>query len=156
MKFNIKNNFKKAGFTLIELLVVVAIIGLLSSIVLASLNSARAKARDARRKEDLIQIRNAIALYQNDNNSLPVYTGWCTYVSNTTYPEFKNAVYPAYIKSLSSDPAKANQVGDYLYYNINDNAGNYTLCAIMENATGNSYDYSGCAGGSVYNYCFTQ
>ncbi len=39
---NIKNN---KGFTLIELLVVISVIGVLSSVVLASLNSARDKAR---------------------------------------------------------------------------------------------------------------
>lgn len=61
----------KKGFTLIELLVVVAIIGLLSSIVLASLNSARSKARDARRMEDLKQIQIALELYYDKYGSYP-------------------------------------------------------------------------------------
>lgn len=56
-----------SGFTLIELLVVVSIIGVLSSIVLASLTTARAKARDAERLSDLHQLRNAFELYANDH-----------------------------------------------------------------------------------------
>jgi type II secretion system protein G len=59
---------EKRGFTLIELLVVIAIIGLLASIVLASLNSARRKSRDARRIADLKQLQNAMELYANDNS----------------------------------------------------------------------------------------
>lgn len=63
---------KEKGFTLIELLVVIAIIGILSSVVLASLNSARRKSRDARRQADLKQLQTALELYYNDNNAYPI------------------------------------------------------------------------------------
>jgi len=53
----------KKGFTLVELLVVIAIIALLSTLSVVALNSARAKARDARRQSDIRQIRTALEMY---------------------------------------------------------------------------------------------
>ena len=61
----------KRGFTLIELLVVIAIIGILSSIVLASLNSARKKGRDARRISVVKQLQLALELYYDSNGAYP-------------------------------------------------------------------------------------
>src|SRR3989344_2270692 len=60
----------KRGFTLIELLVVISIISLLSSIILASLGVARSKARDSKRVQDMIQVRNALELYATDHDGL--------------------------------------------------------------------------------------
>jgi len=62
---------KNKGFTLIELLVVIAIIGVLASVVLASLNSARKKSRDARRVADVKQLQLALELYFDANSEYP-------------------------------------------------------------------------------------
>lgn len=63
---------KRCGFTLIELLVVIAIIGLLASIVMINLNSVRAKARDAKRKVEFEQLRNAIWMSYENRGSMPI------------------------------------------------------------------------------------
>ena len=68
---------KNKGFTLIELLVVIAIIGILASVVLASLNSARAKGADAAVKANLNNMR-AQAEIVYDDNSPNSYDGVCT------------------------------------------------------------------------------
>ena len=63
---------KNKGFTLIELLVVIAIIGLLSTLAVVALNSAREKARDAKRVADVKQVQTALELYFNDAQGYPV------------------------------------------------------------------------------------
>ncbi len=59
---------KNKGFTLIELLVVIAIIGILSSVVLASLNTARDKGEDAAIKANLTNIRAQAELVYDDSS----------------------------------------------------------------------------------------
>lgn len=64
----------KRGFTLIELLVVIAIIGILASVVLASLNSARDKGTDAANKSNLNNIRAQAEIVYDDDGD---YGGVC-------------------------------------------------------------------------------
>ncbi len=62
-------NKKTKGFTLIELLVVIAIIGILSSVVLASLNTARNKGTDAAIKAEMGNIRAGMEIWFDSNSS---------------------------------------------------------------------------------------
>jgi len=71
MFFSKRKGFR--GFTLIELLVVVAIIGILSSIVLALLNNARAKGRVASVAQQLKEINTALYLYLDTNGNYPCF-----------------------------------------------------------------------------------
>ncbi len=82
----------KKGFTLIELLVVIAIIGILASIVLASLNSARRKSRDARRIADIKQIQLALEFY---------------FDATRAYPATLSLLAPTYIPVVATDPMTA-------------------------------------------------
>jgi prepilin-type N-terminal cleavage/methylation domain-containing protein len=137
------------GFTLIELLVVIAIIGILSSVILASLNSARAKARDAKRKEDVIQLRTALAGYYADNGSYPLpypsIWGGVTTASCGTNAGTKGAtayiqgLVPTYISELPTDPGTtaSSTCYGYLY------ASNGTSYKLLVHASPESYPASG-------------
>ncbi len=112
----------KEGFTLIELLVVIAIIGILSSVVLASLNSARTKSRTARRIADLRQLQLALELYYDSNNSYPnsggnwdgLYTCW-----GDSGPNWIAGLAPTYIPVLPRDPRNHTACGEQYIYNSN-------------------------------------
>ena len=77
MKFS---NSKK-GFTLIELLVVIAIIGVLSTIILASVSSARQKARNVAMLQEVKQFINALEIYRTSTGSYPAVNNETTNVS---------------------------------------------------------------------------
>lgn len=129
----ISNKKKRlGGFTLIELLVVVAIIGILASVVLASLNGARYKARNVQRNSDVKQIVNAFNLGLNNSNSLPPAAGWAC-VSTTCSSFLENSTVDAFLSpyiTKPTDPAGGTKaVTGYIYRNPAD-LGNLTLFPI--------------------------
>lgn len=115
------NRAQTRGFTLIELLVVISIISLLASVVLASLNSARAKARDARRIADFKQIQTALAFYFDKYgkypNETPVTTNpWSDNFNNMA----QQLVTEGFLPTAPKDPSIPTA---YNYYNYGGSIG---------------------------------
>ncbi len=124
--------FKKSrpngGFTLIELLVVIAIIALLGSIIISSLNRARARARDAVRISDMAQIKNALALYYNQHSKYPRITdftdnppvcgGWDVGYNRTEPADqfIQPLIDENFFSKTPGDPNNKGQCDGYVYY----------------------------------------
>jgi prepilin-type N-terminal cleavage/methylation domain-containing protein len=72
----ITNNLDaKKGFTLVELLVVISIIAIIIGVTMSNLVGARSRARDAVRKQNVSELRNALRLYYNDYQTYPTSNG---------------------------------------------------------------------------------
>lgn len=151
---------KEKGFTLIELLVVISIISLLASIVFASLNSARAKARDVRRKADLRQLELAIQFYYDMNGTFPpsVTTGADAMHSTTeggvNWPvAFRNELLP-YIATVPLDPIHPGRL--YGAERMNTRApdpkcnGQFVLWMYLENSGDPDWGKYSCGWGALH------
>src|ERR1700730_14520698 len=96
-------NKEQKGFTLIELLVVIAIIGLLASVVLLALNSARQKSRDGKRLAESRQLATAFELFFNDNNDYPQSMASLVPTYITVMPTFPSPYDGCAIQSYTSN-----------------------------------------------------
>ena len=129
------------GFTLIELLVVIAVIGLLSSVILASLNSARKKGRDTRRVEDLRQIANTVAIL--DTGTAATTFAGCTSagarVTTCTTPDLSAYKDPSGSTSACTTSSASTcdyAVGKGALATANPDSQNWEVCAYLEVGVG--------------------
>ena len=135
----------QSGFSLIELLVVIAIIGLLSSVIMFSLNSARVRSRDARRLADIKQLESALELYFTDNNSYPFPS--CGSGTDTWSDSgcWGTLIPTKDIPAVPTDPLQVDlgscdtTAGCHLYhYCVVDNGTGYIIAVNMEGSGYNS------------------
>ena len=138
------------GFTLIQLLVVIAIIGLLASVVLVSLNSARQKARNAKRVADLSQMQKALELYFDTYNSYPVTSGWrsqCNawggYAGNLVIYDTTagRGIVPQFMSAMPADPAMKSATNNACYLYMSDGVNYKILDHDISPAEGGSFNY---------------
>lgn len=167
------NWHRKSGFTLLELLVVIAIIGLLASIVLASVQQARAHARDTRRKTDLSEITKALELYHESYGGYPT-SAWSDVEPTADYTIFDSlcgqANFAKFMTDCPHDPKYPNSScynAEYVYISDSfrdpaDLAEKYVLYATLEDQSSSNLSGSGmdfnmtnvwpCAGYGTPNY----
>lgn len=137
------------GFTLIELLIVIAIIGVLSTLLMANFVGVRQRARDAQRKSDLRQIQSALELYRADQGVYPISGS-----SNGNFPSACGAAFKStdgnitYMTKVPCDSLGADYYnsGNYFYQG---GGATYNIQACLENAgdtqgTTTSLGGSGC------------
>lgn len=138
MNFNRKN----LGFTLIELLVVVAIIGILASVVLASLNTARAKGSDAAIKANLDNMRAQAAIYYDTNSKYNTVAGTavtCQVSSTGTQTPNPCTALFGDATMLSGLTAAASASGNTVYGATDTTGGLYAIEATLKTNTSTAW-----------------
>lgn len=121
----------KRGFTLIELLVVISILGVLAALIVNNLNDSRARARDARKKQNLQQLKTALQMYYNDYQTYPANDGTgiqgCGATGTTTCTDSFSA---------GSEPSiYMTQLPEFTSYTQTDSGDGFTLMINLENAS---------------------
>ena len=138
---------KDAGFTLVELLVVIAVIGLLVTIVIVSLQGAKSRARDAERMTNVNNIITALALYNTIYNEYPIYD---SLTITGTDPLSNDLMSALTINAVPEDPlrgqisADCGSLGAYIYLYDSDDGSTFTLeyCLETNSVLGKSAGYN--------------
>ncbi len=115
----------RRGFTLIELLVVIAVMALLLAVAVPNYLGARERARDAKKKQELVEMKKALRMYYNDFQSYPATLTACS--SSVDFASGTGCE-TVYMKKFPQD------FGTTITYNQNG-SDDFCLAATLENAS---------------------
>lgn len=144
MEKKFKKELKNSkGFTLIELLVVIAIIGLLATMSVVALSSAREKARDSRRLSDVKQIQTALEMYYSSVGQYPddITIGGAIATSSQTFM----AAVPANPTPVSDGACSELPAGSDYGYETDTNHANYVITYCLGSQTNDISAGTNCA-----------
>ena len=114
-------NQRHRAFTLMELLVVIAVVGILSAMVLAGMNTSRQRARDAKRIADVLQLKLSLELYFDVNGKYP--------------GQLSDLVSSGFILTVPTPPTGVSGVAAYTYVPLGSTCINYHLGIPLEIVT---------------------
>ncbi len=160
------------GFTLVELLVVISVVGILATVLIATINPGNQirKSNDVQRKTALKTLQSALEQYYQDNGSYPVPTGNICVSSSTTgcwslstATRLLGPFGANYIKSMPLDPTQSgsnctNMGGTHRVYAYQAPAGgaSYILSARLENTRDPQAIDGSVPGCAYHNYSLTN
>jgi prepilin-type N-terminal cleavage/methylation domain-containing protein len=126
------------GFTVLELLIVIAVIGILSSMVMSSMNNAKISARDAGRRLTVEEIQHALELYNVDNAAYPIV------VTPSDLSVLSSYLVPKYISTIAYD---TTNITSATYYRPNSRTDGYLIYVSTEKQLQSSPSAYGCRTG---------
>jgi len=139
LRLDYKTRNDGGGFTLLELLVVIGIIGILVALGTVAYSSAQKSGRDARRKQDLVAMQNALEEYYSANSFV--------------YPSTTCSTAATYLKS--NWPVDPKNTAPNIYVQTCTSTTTYCICAIMEKTTAGNSNNTTCTAWAANgpNYC---